>query len=81
MYTFDVEFSVSPTDLLSYLKNEVETNSGMFDGDTFNGTFSGKGIKGEYSVLGNVVSVSIVKKPFIVPMSLVEKEIRRYFPK
>ncbi len=48
-------------------------------GDTERGSFEGKGIAGEYTVSENVVTVTVTKKPPLVPCSMVEREVRKLF--
>lgn len=55
-------------------------NGGTFEGDIASGKFSGSGVEGYYLVKpGAQIEITITKKPFIAPMSLVESRIRSYF--
>lgn len=78
MYTFSIDVTTSPNELLAYLKNEILSNDGTFEGDEHSGTFSGKGIKGSYVLEDMILSITILKKPFFIPMKMVENEIRKY---
>lgn len=65
--------------LLSNLKQQVTSNGGLFEGCETTGNFSGGGVSGIYAVSGCTLVITITKKPFIAPMSLVESKIRSYF--
>jgi len=80
MHTFSIILKQDPDIVIAYIKKEIESNSGQFKGDCSSGTFSGKGIEGLYYVGDNIINITLVKKPFYIPVSLIEKEIRRYFP-
>ena len=62
------------------IKAGLAGSGGIFQGDTSSGNFSGAGVVGSYIVTtGAQIEITITKKPFIAPMSLVEKKIRSYF--
>jgi len=61
------------------IKLEMTTGGGLFEGDEMSGNFSGGGVIGSYTVLGTTVNITISKKPFIVPVSLIEGKIKSYF--
>lgn len=62
------------------IKSAIVAKGGKFEGDISSGKFSGSGVEGYYSVLpGDQFEITITKKPFIAPMSLVESKIRSYF--
>ena len=50
-----------------------------FKGDTTSGSFSGKGVKGTYSIQDRGVTVTITDKPFHIPWGVVESQVRRFF--
>lgn len=80
MHSFNIILKQEPSWVLKYLKSEIETNDGVFTGTEDSGTFSGKGIEGSYVCNEDCLTITITKKPFMVPMRLIEKEIRKYFP-
>ena len=51
----------------------------QFDATTGKGSFEVKGVVGSFAVDGNVVTITISKKPFIVSHGYVENTIRDYF--
>ena len=69
---------------INKVKEAVAKQSGAtFNGDTSKGSFSGSTavgtVEGNYTVNGNNVSITITKKPFVVPQSTVESKIRDWF--
>lgn len=61
------------------IKSGLITGGGKFEGDICSGKFSGSGVSGYYITTGDTIEITITKKPFIAPMSLVENKIRSYF--
>ena len=65
---------------ISKIKAGLAGSGGTFAGDIQSGNFSGSGVVGHYLVTaGAQIEITITKKPFVAPMSLVEKKIRSYF--
>ena len=56
----------------------IENSGGTFIGDEQQGSFKTGGIGGQYRV-SDMVNVIITEKPFAIPNSLIEKEIKNYF--
>jgi len=56
---------------------------GILIGDSKAGTLSGNtplgAIKGAYAVAGQHVTLTISEKPWLVPVSTIERELRAYF--
>ena len=50
-----------------------------FKGDTTSGSFSGKGVKGTYSIQDRGVTVTITDKPVYIPWHVVESQVRAFF--
>jgi hypothetical protein len=65
--------------LLEHAKQVAQTNNALFDGDEASGSFAGSGVKGSYEITNGVITVTITRKPFFVPWSLVETQIRGFF--
>lgn len=80
-YTFIVNLSGKDIATeISKIKAGLAGSGGKFDGDITSGCFSMSGVQGQYIVkTGAQIEITITKKPFIAPMSLVEKKIRSYF--
>lgn len=83
-HTFTVALSDEISSVLSRVESAITGSGGTFSGDTAKGVFQGNSImgpiKGEYcSVAGNEIRITIKDKPFIVPFSMIEGEIKKYF--
>jgi hypothetical protein len=61
----------------------IAGDGGTFAGDAAAGTFSGPTpvgtIEGKYAVRGNVVTVTITKRPVLAGCGVIEERIRKYF--
>jgi hypothetical protein len=77
--TFDIPFSGDAASLLQRAKDVATLAGANMTGDTSSGKFSGKGVEGHYEVLGHTVHVTIDKKPLIIPDSVVEERLRKFF--
>lgn len=83
-HTFTVVLSTDIPSVLARVESVITENGGTFLGDSSKGVFQGNSvmgpIKGEYcSVSGNEMRITIKDKPFIVPYSMIEGEIKKYF--
>ncbi|SEM25403.1 hypothetical protein SAMN04489760_10829 [Syntrophus gentianae] len=71
------------SDVFKDIESRIRSNGGTFSGNLDSGKFSGKTegvvIEGKYQVLGNRIIVRITRKPFLLPASAIEAEIRQYF--
>jgi len=77
--TFDIPFSGDTETLLHHAKSAATESGARLTGNTNSGKFSGKGIEGHYEVSGNVVHVTITKKPIVVLDSVIESQLRKFF--
>ncbi|MDP7079027.1 MAG: hypothetical protein QF415_03995 [Candidatus Undinarchaeales archaeon] len=68
-----------PKTLFERIRKHLTAYGIELSGDTGHGAFEGKGIAGEYTVTDNVVTVTVTKKPPLVPCSMVERELRKLF--
>jgi len=73
---FNMAFS-EPADIaVGKARAAVESQDGIFNGDTTAGNFEvtvfGNTIKGNYSVTGQILNLTITDKPFFVPCSTIE---------
>jgi hypothetical protein len=68
-----------PSTLLEKAKAEAASHSFTFSGDDHSGNFAGKGVSGAYAVSQSDVVVSIDKKPFFLPMSVIESAVNELF--
>ncbi|MEO6812742.1 MAG: hypothetical protein ABI172_02350 [Ginsengibacter sp.] len=62
-------------------KAAVESQGGIFTGDTISGNFEvtvfGNTIKGNYNVAGQTLDLEITDKPFFVPCSTIESYLAK----
>jgi hypothetical protein len=83
MIRLPINGSVEPW--LARVEQAVVSMGGQFKGDAHKGEFAGKTLLGEvrgtYRIGDDAVSIDIVRKPAMVPMGLIEKEIRGFFSK
>jgi len=83
-HIFTLAISDEISSVLARVESAITGSGGTFLGDAEKGVFQGNSImgpiKGEYcSVSGNEIRISIMDKPFIVPYSMIEGEIKKYF--
>lgn len=70
---FDVGSSAEA--VLAEVRSLIERRGGTMNGDSF----AVMGVKGKYLVQGATLTVTISKKPFLVPMRLIEHVAKRQF--
>ena len=83
-HAFTVELNNEIPSVLKKVESEITGNGGSFKGNEEKGSFDGKTllglIRGEYCCLsGNEIRITITHKPLLVPYSLIESEIKKYF--
>jgi hypothetical protein len=66
------------TNAVQTVRSGIESKGGTFSGNEQQGDFRSSGIAGRYQV-SDRVNVTISEKPFIVPNSLIENEVKNYF--
>jgi hypothetical protein len=81
-HSFSVGFMGTPVETVAKAKAAIEKFGGTFTGDATKGdlvasTPAGK-VKGSYSVEGQTITINITDKPFIVPWSMIEAQIRKF---
>jgi hypothetical protein len=73
---FDLPFNELSIKAVEKARAAVESQNGVFKGDENSGVFElsvfGNNIKGNYSVSGQILHLSITDKPFFVPCSTIE---------
>lgn len=78
-HSFNVTLSEEPASVLEKVKKLLTENGGQFSGDSSSGSFAGSGVKGAYHISGQIVTITITKKPLLAPMSLVESKVKEFF--
>lgn len=73
---FNLNFSEPANIAIGKARAAVESQNGIFNGDDTAGNFEvsvlGNTIKGNYTVAGQVLNLTITHKPFFVPCSTIE---------
>lgn len=73
---FNVPFSGSPETVYNKAKSVIESQGGIFNGNTEGGDFDvtvfGNRIAGNYTVTGQNLQLVIHTKPFMIPCSMIE---------
>lgn len=79
MCQFSIPFSGDPENLFKRANQEIEKSGGAFNGDSAQGSFEVKtplgSIEGSYQISGQQISFAILKKPFLLSCSRIEKEL------
>ena len=78
-HTFSVTFTQKPGVLIEKARRLAQENDLDFQGDEFQGTFSGSGVEGIYTVGQGEVIIEITSKPFYAPWQFVENRVREFF--
>jgi hypothetical protein len=80
---FSIPFSSSPEALAAKAQQAIMGAGGSFQGDSTAGNFGVStplgDIRGNYTIQGSSIMVSIVSKPFLVGCGMIEKQLREYF--
>jgi hypothetical protein len=74
-------FSPAPSQNSNLRKTQSLANktSASFQGNESAGKFSARSVTGVYRVRGNRVTITITDRPFLVPWSIIESKVRRFF--
>jgi hypothetical protein len=75
-FSFDKPRNISQA--VQSIRAGIENKGGAFSGNEREGNFRASGIAGQYHV-AEKVSVTIHEKPFIIPNSMIEREVKNYF--
>ena len=77
-YTFSFEKPKDISQAIQAVRSGIEGTGGTFSGNEQEGNFKASGITGQYRV-SDLVNVTIIEKPFLIPNSRIEKEVKNYF--
>jgi hypothetical protein len=73
---FNVPFSGEPEAIYQKAKKVIESQGGVFNGDTNAGSFDitvfGNRIAGDYTVSGQELQLKIHTKPMLIPCGMIE---------
>ena len=74
--TYELETMVSPSSLLARARRAARENGATLLGDEGSGRFSHELVRGEYSMAGQRVVVTITDKHWLLPWPVVEVRLR-----
>jgi hypothetical protein len=77
--TYRVALSKEPAVVIEQARAKASTNGVEFHGDETEGRFAGKGLQGTYRIEGSQLSLTIAKKPMILPWGVIESSIKSFF--
>jgi hypothetical protein len=77
-YNFSFDKPGNIAQAVNTVKTGIVQKGGSFNGDERAGSFIASGISGEYNIVDKV-DVTIIDKPRIIPNSLIEKEVKKFF--
>jgi len=84
-HSFSVNFPGAAQEIIGKAKGAIEKAGGKFLGDEKKGDFSvptpAGTVKGVYTITGQAFSVDITDKPFVVPGSAIESQVRKFLEK
>ena len=76
---FSIQLNRDPLEVFANFKAAAEKNGVGLSGDHRLGQFKGKGIEGRYDIIGDVLNITIVKKPMLLGWAIVESKVREFF--
>lgn len=68
-----------PQEIVQKLYKLAKKHDIEFEGDTCTGFAKGKGFHVEYTVEGTECTLTVTKKPMLIPWSLVEAQLEKLF--
>jgi hypothetical protein len=77
-YNFSFTKPQNIIDAVRKVETGIKSKGGTFSGNDQQGSFKASGINGQYRVSA-MVDVTISEKPFVIPYSLIENEVKNYF--
>jgi hypothetical protein len=77
--TYQFALSKNPAVVIESARKKASTNGVDFHGDESAGHFAGKGLQGSYRIEGTQLSLTIAKKPMILPWGVIESSIKSFF--
>ncbi len=76
---FSVQLTHDAHEVVAKFKNVAAKNGVHLSGDHRLGQFSGKGIEGQYDIHGDVLTLTILKKPLLIGWPMIEAKLRDFF--
>ncbi len=77
---FSFPFSGDPEAIVAKAKGVIESQNGIFTGNTSTGNFEvtllANTVKGSYTITAQILDLTITDKPFFVPCGTIESFLR-----
>ena len=80
-FSFEIKKPDNLQEVLFQVEGDIKKEGGTLRGDVNSGTISLKGVEGSYKVEGDLIKITITKKPFVVTENYVKTELMKYFDK
>lgn len=77
--TYAFPLSGDPLSVVEKARDAAAGNGVKFEGDEQQGRFAGHGIEGLYTIQEAQVMIQISRKPIIMPWSMIESSLRKFF--
>ncbi len=77
--TITAPLNKDPVELVAQARQKAGEKNASFNGDASQGRFTAMGVVGSYTIGDGEVNIEIIKKPLLIPWSLVEKTVRDFF--
>ena len=77
--SFAVTITVPVKEFLEEARSAAEEYGATFTGDSQSGQFSHDSVEGTYKVADSTAHITITKKPWYAPWSVVESKVREFF--
>jgi hypothetical protein len=77
--TFAFPLSHEPAAVIEKARKAAAGNGVRFEGDEQQGRFAGHGVEGSYAIKEAQLTIQIVRKPIIMPWSMIESSMRKFF--
>ena len=76
---FQIKLDQDAETYVAYCKEETLKKGNIWKGDATKGEFGGSGVLAIYTISGDMMDITITKKPMPLPWPMVEKAVRALF--
>jgi len=77
--TYEITLTQEPVAVIERAREKATSSGVDFQGDENEGNFAGKGLLGTYRIAGPLLTITISKKPMILPWAMIESSIKSFF--
>ncbi|WP_228719977.1 hypothetical protein [Methylococcus geothermalis] len=75
----EIKIGSEPQSLVAKAEKAAREKGMVFSGDETTGSFSGNGVEGVYEFRGDLLAITITKKPFVLPWAVIEASVKSFF--